>query len=531
MVFHLHPTGQEQNAMCTNSRFKQKFADSIVSVLGCFDRVICKGHLPFGNDARLNSFVDYKLRMRRKDFLPMVEPLSNSLVDHAKATADAAHVPYQYFDRRQRKEDLIRKMLKEHPVREGLVAVLCFKETCRSVKLGKGVQRPWLYYTNRQQRVLYYYFLDADFGLMHIRLQTFFPFTIQVYVNGHEWLAQQMLAQQLDFSQHDNAFVQLDDPDRAQKIADRFPELSWPKILDRWAGLVNPLLTNQPWLKGLSYYWVIDQAEFSTDVLFRSRDTLAAIYPRLLDHATLQFSAADILTFLGRKLDARFQGEVLSDCKKERWPGARVKHRMKNNWLKMYDKFGLILRIETVINQPREFRVRRPCTRQGQQQMLWLPMNKGVSNFYHYQDVAQAANQRYLDALAVVDMPTTTAKQLDRLCQPVPFHGRKRRGLNPLCADEQKLFFAVMRGDNLLNGFRNRDLVERLYPRSTTNACEQRRRTARVSRLIQLLRAHGLVAKVPHSYRYRVTDKGQAVMSAAIYVRHKAFPKELDDVA
>lgn len=517
--------------MAANSRFTQKFADSIVNVLDCFDRVIVKGYLPFGNDFHLNSFVDGKLRIRRKDFLPMVEPLSQSLVDHAKAMAAAANVPYQYFDHRRRKQDLIRKILKEHPVHEGLIAVLCFKETCRSVKLGKGEQRPWLYYTKRQQRVLYYYYLDPDFGLMHLRVQTFFPFTVQVYVNGHEWLAQQMVAEKLGFVQRDNAFTALDDPDRAQKSADRFPKLSWPKILERWAQLVNPLLTSQAWLKGPSYYWVIDQAEFSTDVLFRSRAALAALYPRLLDHATLQFSAADILTFLGRKLDPRFQGEVLTDCKKERWPGARVKHRMKNNWLKMYDKFGLILRIETVINQPREFRVRRSCMRQGQQQMRWLPMNKGVSNFYQYHQVARAANKRYLDALAVVDLPAATEKQLDRVCEPAVFHGRRRRALNPLRADEQQLFLAVLGGDNLLNGFRNRDLVERLYPRATKDACEQRRRTAHVSRLMQLLRAHGLVAKIPHSYRYRVSAKGQAIMSAAVQVRHKVFPKEIKDVA
>jgi len=517
--------------MSTNSCFTHQFADAIVNLLGCFDRVIFKGHLPFGNDLELNKFVDYGLRIRRKDFLPTIEPLSESLVEHAKAAAAAAKVPYQYFDHRERKEDLIRKMLKEHPVQVGLIAVLCFKETCRSVKLGKGNQRPWLYFTKRQQRVLYYYFLDPDFGLMYIRLQTFFPFTVQVYVNGHEWLAQQMLQDKRGFTQHDNAFTALDDPDQAQKIADRFPHLSWPNVLDRWARLVNPLLTSQPWLKGRSYYWVIDQAEFSTDVLFRSRKALAEIYPRLLDHATLQFSAADILTFLGRKLDPRFQGEVLTDCKKDRWPGARVKHRMKNNWLKMYDKFGLILRIETVINQPREFRVRRRCTRQGQEQMRWLPMNKGVSNFYHYHDVAHAANQRYLNALAVVDRPTAIEKQLDRVCQPVAFEGRRRRGLNPLRAEEQQLFLAALRGDNLLNGFRNRDVVERLYPRPTRDGAERRRRTAHVSRQIQLLRAHGLVARIQHSYRYRVTAKGHAIMSAAVQVRHKTFPKEVNEVA
>jgi len=145
--------------------------------------------------------------------------------------------------------------------------------------------------------------------------------------------------------------------------------------------------------------------------------------------------------------------------------------------------------------------------------------------------VARAANQRYLDTLAVVDLPAATEKQLDRLCQPVSFHGRRRRGLNPLRAQEQQLFLAVLRGDHLLNGFRNRDLVERLHPRPTNDAREQRRRTARVSRLIQLLRAHGLVAKVPHSYRYQVSAKGQAIMSTAVHLHHQAFPKELKQIA
>src|SRR5581483_385283 len=115
--------------------------------------------------------------------------------------------------------------------------------------------------------------------------------------------------------------------------------------------------------------WVIDQAEYSTDVLFKGRQALAGLYPRLLDHAALNFSAQDILGFLGRRLHPRFDGEVLTECKKDRWPGARVKHRVKNNWLKMYDKFGCVLRVETVINNPREFKVRRRVVRQGRRQM------------------------------------------------------------------------------------------------------------------------------------------------------------------
>jgi hypothetical protein len=197
----------------------------------------------------------------------------------------------------------------------------------------------------------------------------------------------------------------------------------------------------------------------------------------------------------------------------------------------MYDKFGLILRIETVINQPREFKVRRWRTRQGRRQLLWCPMNKGVANFYRYREVASAANHRYLNALAVVNRPSATVQQAERVSEPVRFHGRRRRALNLLRHEEQRLFFAVLQGDSRLHGFRNRDVAAVLFPKPAVTLTQQRSRTARISRLLQLLRAHGLIAKVPRCHRYHVTAKGEALMSSAVYLRHKAFPKELANVA
>jgi hypothetical protein len=510
--------------MSTN--FTTKFADSIVSVLGCHDRVIFKGYLPFGGDGHLNCWVDQGLKIRRKDFLPFVEKQSQALVDHAKAEAERAGVSFQRLEGKPNKEELVRALLRQTPRDEGLVTVLQVMETCRTVKLRHGQGRPQLAFARRPQRVLYYYFLDREFGLMHVRIQTWFPFTIQVYVNGHDWLARQMQRRQLGFVQTDNAFTQLDHAAAAQRLADRFPKLSWVTILNRWARRVNPLM-GATWLGDADYYWVIDQAESSTDVLFRDRATLAELYPRLLDHALLKFSARDILTFLGRRLHANFDGEVLTDCKKDRLPGARIKHRMKNNWLKMYDKFGQILRIETVINQPREFRVRRRRIRQGRRRTVWCPMNKGVANFYQYHAVARAANLRYLNALSVVDGPCATGQQLDRLCQPVKFHQRRRRGLNLLHPDEQRLFRALLRGDWRLHGFRNRDLVAELYAGKTASADERRRRSLRVGRQLQLLRAHKLIAKTPHTNRYQVTDHGDALLWSAVFTRTQSFPQTL----
>jgi hypothetical protein len=86
-----HPL--EQNAMQTPNAFVAKFADSIVSVLGCFDRVIFKGYLPFGGDDHLNRFVDRGLHLRRKDFLPWAQQASETLVAHGQRLAEEAGVP------------------------------------------------------------------------------------------------------------------------------------------------------------------------------------------------------------------------------------------------------------------------------------------------------------------------------------------------------------------------------------------------------------------------------------------------------
>ncbi len=377
--------------------------------------------------------------------------------------------------------------------------------------------------------MLYFYFLDPQLGLIHIRLTTWFPFTVQVYVNGHSWLARQMIEKRLGFTQRDNAFTALDHPQAAQALADAFVDQDWRKILHRLVRQVNPLM-RQAWFRGLCYYWVVDQAEFSTDLIFTGREALAGLYPRLLAHAVVNFAAKDILTFLGRRYHPRFDGEILTHCQKGRWPGARVKHRMKNNWLKMYDKFGVVLRIETVINDPREFRVRRLRTRDGRLEMVWCPMNKGVNNLYRYRELALASNRRYLDALAVVDDPKPAYSQVEELTEPVVVSGRSHAGFNPASPGDVRLFRAVLAGENLLHGFRNADIRAALYG-PTEDVGERRRQSRAVGRMLKRLHVRGLIAKVPHSHRWHVSKKGQQVLGAVVQLYHHGIPAAMRTAA
>lgn len=495
-------------------QFVAKFANSIVATLSCVDRLIFKGYLPFGGDQQLNRFVD-RIDIRRKDFVPLLEPMSERLVERAKSAAASAQAPYRYLQGRHSKEKLIDQILRERKLDSGLIAVLCCLESCRTVKLRYGDGKPRLAFIRRPQRVLYYYFLDPEFGRVHVRIETWFPFTVQIYVNGHDWLAQQLAKKRAAFVQHDNCFTALDDPAAAQREADRFFHLAWKSRLHRWAKQVNPLLKEVPWLRGMEYRWVIDQFEYSTDVLFRSRRHLAELYPRLLDHAAVHFSAQDILTFLGRKLHPRFQGEVLTHCQKDRHPGARIKHRMKNNWLKMYDKFGQVLRVETVINNPREFKVRRWRSRGGRRQRVWCPMNKGIANLYQYWAAARAANVRYLEALSVVNDPTAAYQQVALLVHPKRRGQRTFSGFNPARKGDVQFFRAVLRGEHELKGFRNADL-RRLLGLPDQDRHQRRRAQAAIGRLLKRLHVRGLVAKVPRTRRWKVTPLGRRTLGACV---------------
>ena len=460
--------------MKTLSRFVIKFTKLVVSVLSCFDRVIFKGYLPITNGPALEGFVDCVLKIRRCDFMAFAEEQSKTLVDFAKGLAQEAGAEYRFLQGYHRKDKLVEEILRQRPIIDGLIGVLCCMETCPSFKLVYGKGRPRLINARRPQLkcVLYFYFMDPELGQIYVRLTTWFPFTVQIYVNGHSWLEKQMLKRRIGFNLRDNAFTALDDPEAAQKLADSFGHLNWCKILNRLVRQVNPLIKER-WFRGYNYYWVVDQAEYATDLIFTSRESLAGLYSRLLDHAAINFSAKDILTFLGRRFHPRFDGEVLTSCQKDRWPGARIKHRMKNNWLKMYDKFGLVLRIETVINNPREFRVRRWRIRKGRGEMAWCPMNKSVINLYRYREVASAANERYLEALSVVENPAPAYRQVEKITEPlVKVDSRGWQGW-----PGEPLGRQTVRGRP---GWQSRGawLPERRHPRGTLRNVRRSRRTS-----------------------------------------------------
>lgn len=459
-----------------------------------------------------------------KEFKQFVSVQSERVKQHARAIAEKSGRPYIHLNGEKiRKEEKARAIADADGITEGLICILAAVEACQSFNLVPGEKRPRLVSARRKCLCLYFYFIDPQFGFMHVRIPTWFPFTIQIYLNGHEWLARKLDQHTIPYTKLENAFLWIENPQRAQRFSDKLAKKNWPRILHAFAHRFNPLLSDL--LHPMQYYWIVEQAEYATDVMFTNRSALKPLYQELLKHATLCFSAEDVLTFLGRKLHGCFEGEVLNQYRK-RWPGARVKHRMKENGIKMYDKHGSVLRIETVINHPYEFKVRRQGRRKGQEVLGWFPMSKGVANLYRYAEVSHAANSRYLEALSTVGDPAQAQQHLQKLANAISHNGRSYRGFNPAAKKDIDLFAAVLRGEHAIMGFRNRDILNQLFSH-IKDLSTLRRLGARVSRLLKLLHIHHLIAKIPRSRRWRVTLKGQSIMGVVLKIHHDNYPSLL----
>lgn len=507
--------------------FVRKYADSIIGSLSGFDRLILRGTL------RAIAYVDGMRAFLHAASIPLTEfgrfaeITTQSLKEAAFAAAKKAGRPVQYLEQPNiRKDELARSIAERDRVDEGLICILTSLDPCWSYDIRKNREAKRLELVRRYRKCLhlYHYLIHPRFGFMHVRVQTWLPFNIRVWINGREWLARDLDRRNLGYCRRGNTFTWIEDVDTAQRLARAQLTLSWPKQLDAVRRLVHPVHTDLFGDYVPSYYWSVYQSEWATDVMFRDPESLRRIYPQLVHHGITQFGSRDVMRFLGKRLtaDARiprsFKAEVVTDLR-ERPEGLRLKHSLSWNSVKLYDKEGSNLRVETTINRPQDFKVFRPREGDEHGKKDWRPMRQGVADIHRRAQVSQAANDRYLDALAAVEVSTRLGEILAPLTMPAYWNGKRFRALNPARPDDVELLAAINRGEFVVRGFRNRDLRDLLFTPKDTDSRETKRRSAKVTRLIRILRAHGLIAKVQKTHRYLVTPRGRQVIAAVLAAR------------
>jgi hypothetical protein len=162
----------------------------------------------------------------------------------------------------------------------------------------------------------YVYLMDPEFGFMHIRIQEWIPYDCRVYINGREWLARRLDEAGIGYLRYDNSLLRVDDLHAAAQLCDQFAHRAWPRVLNAFARMVNPIAPAVRAAGYGGYYWVLDQAEIATDIMFKCRRDLLDIWPDLVHHAALNLGSEDVLGFLGRKLHPSLTTQVVTDTKR-----------------------------------------------------------------------------------------------------------------------------------------------------------------------------------------------------------------------
>jgi hypothetical protein len=487
-----------------SSALLERYDERIAGVLSCHDRVVITGTLPTVCYADgMTKFLNAS-HVRVFDYPKFAEPLRERVREQAAALASQAGIAIEHIGKKHvRKEAVVAKVLEGRGNDPGLVHIISAMEGCDTYKPwhDKQTHKTYLRPDSGQCLHYYFYFMDEALGLIHLRVPTWAPFRLQFYCNGHSRLARQLAAEEITFTTADNAFIRIADWQRAQDLADGFSPDQLHRVLDRYAALCCPVLD----VLGQSYHWSLMQVEYATDVVFRSAATLGPLYEQLVRASVLNVKAEQVATFLGRKIAPHLRQEVGSQFS-TRIEGTCIKHRFGSASIKMYDKFGCVLRIETTTNDVSFFKHHRKVEhRDGPPSREIAPLKKTIYSLIDLRGILFGCNRRYLDHLAALDDVSAGLRALQRVTRPRTVGDKTVKGVNFFAPDDSALLHALQDPRVNIAGIRRGDLLPDLDMFSPGQLSRQLRR------LLDL----GVIKRVQGTYRYYLTKAGRAATAAA----------------
>jgi hypothetical protein len=497
-----------------------RYPDQIAGVLSCYDRTILQGTLPgWCYDQGMTAFL-YARQIKIFDYPQFAQVLRDEVRANAERIAGENSIQIEFIRKINtfRKEARIKDIIKERGEQAGLVHVFSAMEACTSYKPwhDKKTAKTYLKYDSGKCLHYYFYFIDKTFGLCYLRVPTWAPFRLQFYMNGHNWLASRLTKRKISYVLRDNAFLSIDNFAKAQELSDSIKVSDLHRALDGFARKYCPIFQEY----GLTYHWSTMQVEYATDIVFKRQSELRALYDQIVRTAIHSVKPENIATFLGRKLHANYQGEMGNNFN-TRIQGTRIKHHMGASSIKMYDKFGIILRIETTTNDVSEFKhYREVQSRVGEPVHKTAPMKKNIYSLFELTAIFKASNRRYLEFISTFDDQSKGIQNLERISKPVETDDRSYKGFNLFCNDDLKLFEVLARGEFNINGLQNKSLRKHV-PQINTGA---------MTRLLKRLHTHGIIRKVGRTYKYYITKLGKAVIIAGLTIRNMSVIPQLAHV-
>jgi hypothetical protein len=486
----------------------ERYDNRIAGMLSCYDRVVITGTLPTVCYAEGMTRFLYASGIRIFDYPAFAQTLRDRVRECAAALASGAGVTIEHIGKSHiRKETVVQRVLERRGDHPGLVHIISAMESCDAYKPwhDKATHKTFIRADSGKCLHYYFYFMDAAFGLIYLRVPTYCPFRLQFYCNGHSWLARQLTAEGIGHTMADNAFVTIDDWSRAQELADGFSPDRLHRALDRYARRCCPVAD----VFGQSYHWSLMQVEYATDLAFRSIATLSPLYEQLVRESIVSVKADQVATFLGRHITPQLAQEIGSQFS-TRIEGTCVKHRFGKASIKMYDKAGIVLRIETTANDVSFFKHHRKVEhREGPPTRALAPVKKSIYSLIDLREILLGCNKRYLAHLSALDDFSAGVRALDRLTKPHDVDGKTVKGINFFEAGDKALLDALQNPRVNIAGIRRADLLPDLGMFSP----------GRLSRQLRRLRDIGVIKRVKGTYLYYLTKAGRAAAAAACRIK------------
>jgi hypothetical protein len=484
-------------------------ADHVVFEIECIDRMYCNVYVPqLQHAGGLLGYIQRQLGLPIASTAPLGK-ITDSFSAAIRRFARDQQVPWVDFAKGQRKDDVMHEHLARFGREEGVLFIGRAQEKTSVFRTERrrdtaGESYPWIVRSTGVVNQFYVYAVDADFGPFFLKFCSYFPYNAKLCLNGHEWAKRQAAKAGIAHTALDNGFATCADPAAVQAICDRLGPEQIDGLLRKWLARLPHPFSPADREAGYRYDISIWQAEFSlTQVLDRPvsgrvffehviRDNLDVGRP---DQISLIFDRR-LMRRGPRATPGRFRTRVITHGVT---PSLHIDY--KHTAIKQYHKEGRALRTETTINDPRDFGI-----------------GKRLTNLPALREIGLSANRRLLGAQRLSHNPIRAAEAFTAVHDPIITDtGTRVAGLRLGDRRAHALLQAVLVFRLLPAGFANRDLRTLLAGLLGTDAIT----AGQMSYDLRRLRAHGLITRIPHSHRYRLTETGlhHAMLLSRVHTR------------
>ena len=427
----------------------------------------------------------------------LMGPMSHAFVRAIRDFARREGVEIVAFAKGERKDEVTRKRLQGFSAPEGVVYIGKAQEMFASFRVTKkfsdrtGKPFPWLSRGTVMCNHYYFYLVDKDFGPLFIKFASYFPYTARVCINGHEYAKRQLSKEGIAFEALDNGVLSCADPVRLQQILD---ELNVPKIqalVNKWLARLPDPFTVEDHAAGFNPQLSILQAEFSRTQVFDRPLSGRHLFEEIIRENIDLGRPSKVSLIFQRRITKRTPGTFHTRVVTQGViPSLHVSY--KSTKIKQYFKEERALRTETTINNTRDFGIGRL-----------------LKNLPDLRAIGFAANRRLLEVETISQDCTLAEGVLEQLTKPQIVEDQRVPALRFDDVRVMALLQVLCLFLVLPEGFRNATM--RQWMAQALGISTEKYSAGRMTYDLRRLRLHGLIARIPHTHRYRVTDFGTRV--------------------